>query len=115
GWPAGRVQRELSVEHRRLEAAVPPLPLVLASGLSAYLASFGHLCTEQLVSQAMPAVVLTKRPEFARPDQSGPPTARSFADAVRVLRTRQNAEGGFPLSPPPVHAPPFSSLYAIHL
>src|SRR5262249_44454272 len=50
-----RVQRELSVEHRRLEAAVSPLPLVLASGLGAYLASFGHLFTEQPVSPASAA------------------------------------------------------------
>ncbi len=110
-----RVQRELSAEHRRLEAAVSPLPLVLASGLGAYLASFSHLCTEQLVSQAMPAVVLARRPELARPDQPGPPTARSFADAVRVLRTRQNAEGGFGLWTASVEAHEFASVYAIHL
>jgi len=109
-----RVQRELFAEHRRLEAAVSPLPLVLASGLGTYLASFGHLCTEQLASQAMPVVILARRPELARPDLPGPPAARSFADAVRVLRTRQSAEGGFGLWTASVEAHEFASVYAIH-
>lgn len=109
------VQRELRGEHRRLEAAVSPLPLILASGLSTYLANFSHLCTEQLVSQAMPPVVLARRPEFVRPPVPGHPGGKSFADAVRVLRTRQNAEGGFGLWTASVQAHEFASVYAIHL
>src|SRR5262249_58191824 len=65
--------------------------------------------------EARGAVVLTGGAELARPDLPGPPTARSFADAVRVLRTRQNAEGGFGLWTASVEAHEFASVYAIHL
>jgi uncharacterized protein YfaS (alpha-2-macroglobulin family) len=90
------------------------LPLVLADGLASYLANFSHLCTEQLVSQAMPALILAKRPEFAKQDGKLP-LARSMDDAIRVLRTRQNAEGGFGLWDASVQPDEFASVYAVHL
>ena len=37
-----------------------PLPLVAATGLLTYLTNFPHLCTEQLVSRAVPALVLAQ-------------------------------------------------------
>src|SRR5439155_502149 len=75
------VQRDLHREHRQLEAAISPLPLVLAHGLSTYLVAFGHMCTEQLVSKAMPQVVLARRPELLA-------QARTRAYAAYLL-TRQ--------------------------
>jgi uncharacterized protein YfaS (alpha-2-macroglobulin family) len=106
--------RKLYPEFRTLEAGVSPLPLVMAAGLSSYLANFSHLCTEQLVSQAVPALILERRPEFAK---SGAklPLARSFDDALRVLRTRQNAEGGFGLWTASAQADEFASVYTLHL
>jgi len=109
------VQRDLHREHRQLEAAISPLPLVLAHGLSTYLVAFGHMCTEQLVSKAMPQVVLARRPELLAPPRPGLTPGRNFADAVRVLRTRQNAEGGFGLWTASVQASEFASVYAVHL
>ena len=108
------VTRDMYAEYRHLEAGVSPLPLVLANGLSSYLANFSYLCTEQLISQAMPALVLAKRPEFARPDAKLP-LARSMEDALRVLRTRQNAEGGFGLWDASVQPDEFASVYAVHM
>src|SRR5207249_5453621 len=109
------VQRDLHREHRQLEAAISPLPLVLAHGLSTYLVAFGHMCTKQLVSTAMPQVVLARRPELLAPPRPGLTPGRNFADAVRVLRTRQNAEGGFGLWTASVQASEFASVYAVHL
>jgi alpha-2-macroglobulin len=106
--------RDMYPEYRRLEAGVSALPLVLADGLSSYLANFSHLCTEQLVSQAMPVLILGKRPEFSRPDTKLP-VARSLEDALRVLRTRQNAEGGFGLWNASVQPDEFASVYAVHM
>jgi uncharacterized protein YfaS (alpha-2-macroglobulin family) len=108
------VGRNLYGEFRSLEAGVSPLPLVMAGGLSNYLANFSHLCTEQLVSQAIPALILAKRPEFGK---SGArlQVARSFEDAIRLLRTRQNAEGGFGMWAANVQADEFASVYAVHL
>lgn len=108
------VQRDLHGEHRRLEAAVSPLPLVAASGLSSYLASFPHLCTEQIVSRALPGLVLGKRAEFA-PLAGATEQGKPFEEALRVLRTRQNADGGFGLWSASVQAHEFASVHAIQL
>lgn len=108
------VTRDMFAEYRKLEAGVSPLPLILANGLSTYLANFSHYCTEQLISQAMPALILAKRPEFAG-SNAKVPTARNLEDALRVLRTRQNAEGGFGLWTASVQADEFASVYALHL
>lgn len=106
------VQRDLHAEFAKREAAVSPLPLVAASGLSAYLANFPHLCTEQLVSAAVPALVLGKRPEFAPLNGT---KAKPLDEAIRVLRTRQNAEGGFGLWAASVQPDEFASVHAIQL
>ncbi|MBS0308827.1 MAG: alpha-2-macroglobulin family protein, partial [Proteobacteria bacterium] len=108
------VTRDMFAEYRKLEAGVSPLPLILANGLSTYLANFSHYCTEQIVSQAMPALILAKRPEFAGASAKLP-TARNLEDALRVLRTRQNAEGGFGLWDASVQADEFASIYALHM
>jgi uncharacterized protein YfaS (alpha-2-macroglobulin family) len=108
------VTRDMFAQYRNLDAAVSTVPLVLASGLSSYLASFEHPCTEQLVSQAMPLLVLSQRPEF---NGAGArlPTARSLDDTWRILRSRQNAEGGFGLWDAAVEADEFASIHALQL
>jgi len=107
------VQRDLHDAFARREAAVSPLPLVAAAGLSVYLADYPHLCTEQLVSAAVPALVLGKRPEFA--PIGGAKKGRALDEVIRVLRTRQNAEGGFGLWAASVQPDEFASVHAIQL
>jgi uncharacterized protein YfaS (alpha-2-macroglobulin family) len=109
------VKRNLYGEFRTLEAGVSALPLVMADGLANYLANFSHLCTEQLVSQAVPALILEKRPEFGKAGSAKLQVARSFDDAMRVLRTHQNAEGGFGMWTATVQSDEFASVYAVHL
>jgi uncharacterized protein YfaS (alpha-2-macroglobulin family) len=111
------VKRDVFDNYRKAEAAVSPLPLVVASGLMAYLDSFPHLCTEQVTSRAMPSVVLSSRPEFAAAaDKGGVEKAQqALASALAVLRTRQNAEGGFGQWSASVEADDYASVYAIHL
>jgi uncharacterized protein YfaS (alpha-2-macroglobulin family) len=62
----------------------------------------------------MPAIVLGKRPEFGK---RGDSTAGSkpFDDALAVLRSRQNAEGGFGLWAASVEADEYASVYAVHM
>ncbi|WP_426192439.1 alpha-2-macroglobulin [Massilia sp. DWR3-1-1] len=112
------VKRDLFSQYRVTEAALSTVPLVMASALSNYLANFEHLCTEQLISQAMPGIVLAKRPEFAAGAGTGATRlaqARNFERAVAVLRTRQNAEGGFGMWNAAAEADEFASVYAAHL
>ena len=111
------LKRDVFSEYRKAEAAVSPLPLVIANGLMAYLDSFPHLCTEQLTSRAFPAVVLSQRPEFANLGQkdSAAKAQQGFASALAVLRSRQNAEGGFGLWTASVEADEYASVYALHM
>ncbi|MEO5694548.1 MAG: alpha-2-macroglobulin family protein, partial [Usitatibacter sp.] len=108
------VVRNLFPEFRSTEAAVSPIPLVLASGLANYLDNFPHLCTEQLVSRAMPSIVLGKRPEFGKLGASTM-GSKPFDNALAVLRSRQNAEGGFGLWTASVEADEYASVYAMHM
>lgn len=107
------VSRNMHPEFRQAEVAVSPLPLVAATGLTAYLGNFNHACTEQLVSQAIPPLVLTGRPEFGTGKGSVP--GKSLASVITVLRTRQNAEGGFGLWSASVEPNEFVSVYATQL
>jgi uncharacterized protein YfaS (alpha-2-macroglobulin family) len=112
------VTRDMFGQYRVTEAAVSTLPLVMASALSNYLAGFEHLCTEQLVSQTVPGIVLARRPEFAGAGGGAAaklPEARSFERALSVLRTRQNAEGGFGMWNAAAEADEFASVYAAHM
>ncbi len=106
------VPRELVPELRKQELALSVLPLALAPGLVSYLDNFPHQCTEQVVSRAFPGLVLARRPEFGATPQAA---AKGFDEALRVLRSRQNAEGGFGLWSASVEADEFASVYAVHL
>lgn len=106
--------RTLYPQERVQEASVSTVPLVMAVGLATYLADFRHLCTEQLMSQIVPAIVLERRPEFRQAGQRVP-LARSVDDALRLLRTRQNAQGGFGMWGAAVQADEFASVYTTHV
>jgi uncharacterized protein YfaS (alpha-2-macroglobulin family) len=106
--------RDLVPEFRQQEVAVSVLPLALAPGLMRYLDDFEHACTEQLISRALPALVMAHRPEFAA---ERPPAyaAKTLEGTLRTLRTRQNAQGGFGLWTASVQGDEFASVYAVHL
>jgi alpha-2-macroglobulin len=106
-----RVERDLHPEYRSLEAGISLVPLSLAHGLVIYLAHYPYACTEQIVSQAMPALVLSDRPEF------GYVNAQPGADIrglLNELRVRQNDEGAYKLWPGGNQVVEFVSLYAQH-
>lgn len=106
--------RDLVPEFRQQEVAVSVLPLALVPGLMRYLDDFEHACTEQLVSRSLPALVMAHRPEFAA-ERTPQDAARTLEGTLRVLRTRQNAQGGFGLWGAAVQADEFASVYAVHL
>lgn len=106
------IERKLFAEHRLLDAGIAPVPLSLAHGLAAYLASYPHACTEQLVSQAAPAVVLGKHPEFGFDKAAAEHTVDVLVD---TLRSRQNDEGGFGLWTANPKSAMVPSVWALHL
>ncbi len=107
-----RLERVLYPHQRRLEAGVSTLPLQFAHGFVSYLANYPYACTEQIVSQAMPAVLLASRPEFgyvrAEPGSD-------VAGLIGELRTRQNDAGAYKLWPGGDQVAEFVSLYAQQL
>ncbi|HEX7509230.1 MAG TPA: MG2 domain-containing protein [Polyangia bacterium] len=112
GDTTANIERRLFSEHRTLDAGIAAVPLSLAHGLATYLASFPHTCTEQLVSQAAPAVVLGKRPEFGFDKAKSEST---IANLVDVLRSRQNEEGGFGLWTANPKSATVPTVWALHL
>jgi alpha-2-macroglobulin len=108
------IDRVLYPQHRKVSAGISPLPIVSVSGLIDYLDNFEHLCTEQLTSKSVPMLVLGKHPEFAD-KQTKHGSTDDFQKLLSVLRTRQNAEGGFGLWGASPEANDFASVYAIHV
>ncbi|MBL8633022.1 MAG: alpha-2-macroglobulin [Myxococcales bacterium] len=105
------VPRELFAEYRILSAGIAPLPLGLSQGLAQYLEKFPHGCTEQQVSQAIPALVGRARPEFGIKADAA---ELSFQNIIATLRSRQNDDGGFGLWANPNQVHDFASVYATH-
>lgn len=107
-----RIERTLYPHHRKLETGVSMLPLQFAHGFVSYLANYPYACTEQIVSQAMPAVLLSARPEFGY--VRAEPGA-DIAGLLSELRARQNDAGAYKLWPGSDQVVDFVSLYAQHL
>jgi uncharacterized protein YfaS (alpha-2-macroglobulin family) len=106
------VTRNLYPHFRKLEAGVSVLPLGLAHGLSSYLGGYPYSCTEQLVSQAMPAIVLGARPEFGYL-QNAP--GASLQGLIEELRSRQNADGSYRYWAGVSKVEEFVSIYVQHV
>jgi len=111
------VPRKLYSEYRTLQAGISHLPLGLTHGLVGYLEKFPHGCTEQVTSQAVPAIVLA--PEKGTPGKSefgfdGATSRDAVARWVALLRTRQNEDGAFGQWAANPHVDKLSTVYATH-
>ena len=101
--------RDLYREYRKVEAAYGYSPLVWSHGLTAYLHDYPYSCTEQLLSQGIPALLFTSRPELGKIEAKN-----SFAELIQTLRARQNDEGAFGLWASSVEVDAWPSIYAVH-
>lgn len=102
-----QISRDLYPQLRNVRFAAAGSPLVWADGLNSYLADYGYSCTEQLVSKAMPALVWGSSAAGIEPQAQ-----TAFDNATRILRSRQNLEGGFGLWAANPRVAPYASLYA---
>lgn len=103
--------RNLYGEFRELTAQHGIIPFGLAQGLLQYLAKFPYGCTEQMVSQGFPYLVLGNIPEFQIDEAK---TAKFFSQTLAALQTRLNFEGAFGYYSAFGEVNDFASLYAIH-
>ena len=101
------VTRDLYPELRNVSFSAGASPLVWADGLQRYLSDYGYVCTEQLVSKAMPTLILGSGTEGIEQHAQA-----DFDTAISILRQRQNLTGGFGLWQASPDAAPFASLYA---
>lgn len=104
------VERQLYGAFRTLQTGLSPVPTTLSSGLARYLEKFPHGCTEQISSQAVPALVM------ASPGGGGAPpaeAANAVARFTELVATRQNDEGGFGLWVANPNAAPLASVYTM--
>lgn len=106
------ITRTLYPQFRTLNASVSSVPLVLAHGLSAYLQHYPYSCTEQLVSQAMPAIVLSGRPDFGEVHSL---EGANLDTLIDELRSRQNVDGSYRYWAGGVQTIDFVSVYAQHV
>ena len=115
---AAKGEREVPIERsmyphlRKLDTGMSVLPLQFAHGFVSYLASYPYACTEQIVSQAMPAVLLASRPEFGYVKTLN---GGDLSALIGELRSRQNDAGAYKLWPGSDQVAEFVSLYAQHL
>ena len=105
------VDRDVYPELRTVRGAISVVPLGLARGLAEFLDKYPYGCTEQLVSEGVPAMVLARRPEFGITTAEA---ATSFGKVVDMLRSRQNEEGAYGLWAGNAHVDQFVSVYAQH-
>lgn len=103
--------RKLFAQERTLQASASHLPLGLAGGLAAYLQAYPYGCTEQIVSEAFPALVMQDRPDFG---YSAPVVEASLERAYQVLAERQNGEGAFGMWAANSTVSNFQNAYAAH-
>lgn len=105
------IQRQVFPEQRHTEVSVAMTPMGYLRGIVEYLKNYAYGCTEQLVSQSFPAVVLGANPELGLSEVD---VERFFAKTLRTLQARQKYDGSFGLWSSASPADPFFSMYATH-
>lgn len=104
--------REVHTEHAKAQITVSPLPMIIGVGLMNYLDTYPYGCTEQVVSRAIPALILRSRSEFI---PNAEKQKEFFTAALQILQMRQMPDGGFALySPQFEKSNAMASLYALH-
>ena len=86
-------------------------PMVIVDGLTSYLDSYPHGCTEQLVSKVFPLIGLLSQPIYAAHLTD---VNQQFSLLISQLRARQTADGGFAFWPGGRAAAEYPSIYAMH-
>jgi len=117
--------RQMFDAYAARDAAISPLPIVLAQGITSYLVNYQHYCSEQVVSMAMPRLIVAKwpqvpvfahalQPAFGGEDAKKISNEEAITKLLDVLHARQNSEGGFGLWAATPDSEPFVSAYAMN-
>lgn len=104
-------RRTLHPEQAQAEISVSMTPMAYLRGIVEYLKNYPYGCTEQIVSQGFPAMVLGANPELGLKQAD---VDRYFTKALRTLQARQKFDGGFGLWSAADAVNPYYSIYATH-
>ncbi|WP_392551357.1 MG2 domain-containing protein [Orbus wheelerorum] len=102
--------RDMYAPFSERDASVSYSPLILSRGLATYLANYPHLCSEQILSQAMPLLLNSKYPDFELVKNN----SIKLDSLFQMLQTRQNSEGAIGLWYSSYNVDPFITLYAVN-
>jgi uncharacterized protein YfaS (alpha-2-macroglobulin family) len=105
------LSRKMDSHFRVKDMNISILPLTIGHGLFKFLTEYPYDCTEQLVSKAFPKMVLKSKPDFGVATTD---VEKSFAETLRILSTRQNAEGGIGMWSAQSDPSNFYTTYAYH-
>ncbi len=105
------VPRRIYPQFRKLEASASVVPLGLSKGLLNFLQAFPYGCTEQVLSQSFPALLLLAYPEFGFSPEK---VQSNLKTAIATLRSRQDESGGFGFWAGNANVDDFLSDYAVH-
>jgi uncharacterized protein YfaS (alpha-2-macroglobulin family) len=103
--------RDIYKEFGMADASVSTLPISLIPGLSQYLERFPYGCTEQTISKAFPALILSGQKDLGGDAKI---VAQSVAHTLGRLRELQNSNGGFGYWWYGGQTNEFVSVYAFH-
>lgn len=114
--------RDLYAPYSGRNAVMSSSPIVLARGLTSYLINYPNYCTEQIISSAMPRLIVADWPAAQafvpalQPAFVGKPVsnADALSHFIATLQSRQNGEGGFGLGAATPTSLPFISDYAMN-
>lgn len=107
------LDRVLYPEYRDVQAAMSNSPLILVFGLQQYLANYPYGCTEQLVSEAFPLLVMAKQPWFTTDTNV---INNKVQTVIQMLEQRQMSGGAISYWPGVGmnESNTFASVYAMH-
>lgn len=107
------LDRILYPEYREAEAAISSNPLILVLGLQTYLDKYPYGCTEQIVSQAFPLLMMSNQTWFIEKNNA---VAEKVQQRIQILSQRQMSNGGFAYWPDvgSTNGNDFASIYAMH-
>ncbi|WP_347986294.1 alpha-2-macroglobulin [Methylomonas sp. AM2-LC] len=105
-------KRQLYNEQRQTELSVSVTPAAYLRGIIEYLKNYPYGCTEQITSQAFPAVVLGNNAELGLSTHD---VEKLLERSVHILQTRQKHDGSFGYWTAADDGIPFYSMYATHL
>ncbi|MDH4261932.1 MAG: alpha-2-macroglobulin [Spirochaetia bacterium] len=97
--------------YKKTELLLSTIPLSLGYGLNTYLEKYPYGCTEQIISQSIPALVLRSRPEFGYDTKKA---KESLEQVIKVLKERQNSSGAFGAWFAGSYIDSFHTVYAAH-